>query len=314
MFDEKTSHDNTGFSVILGIEKGALYLPTGTFLNEITCRGGTIPLDKGTLIMGVLNVTPDSFSDGGRFDDPVKAWDHAQKMIDHGATLLDIGGESTRPGATYVDEEEELRRVKPVLQLLGKQSSVKLSIDTRKAPVARMALELGATLINDVSALQDDPDMADLVRTSGAGVVLMHRREHSAVMQHDPRYHDVVEEVRMFLAERMAFAQSKGISPGQIILDPGIGFGKTVMHNLQLLANVEKIVNLGQPVLVGASRKKFLGELTKREVQEREFGHAAALALAVWKGVALVRVHDVEAAKGVVNVAQALSHARASTS
>lgn len=256
--------------------------------------------------MGVLNVTPDSFSDGGKFMDPGRAIERAQQMIGEGADLIDIGGESTRPGSPYVGEEEEIRRIRPILQVLGKLTNIPLSIDTRKVAVAQMALDLGAVMVNDVSALQDDPHMAQLVQESGAGVVLMHRQGHSVIMQKAPHYDDVVSEIRAFLAERVLMAQSMGIPADHIIVDPGVGFGKTLNHNLKILANIGEFLQLGQPVLIGLSRKAFIGELTGKSVDEREMGNAAALATAVWQGAHILRVHDVGAMNDAIRVAQAL--------
>ncbi len=259
--------------------------------------------------MGILNMTPDSFSDGGRYDDLGSGWAHVQEMIEEGADVIDVGGESTRPGAQYIDEEEEIRRVRPILEILGKKSTIPFSIDTRKASVARMALDLGASIVNDVSALRDDPEMAKLVQSTGAGIVLMHRQGHSDSMQARPFYRDVTEEVQNFLMERQAFAETQGISLNQMILDPGIGFGKTFLHNLELLANLDGIVKLGRPVLVGVSRKKFLGELTSQPVHDREGGHACALTAAIWQGIHMIRVHDVAAARDAACIAKALRDA-----
>ena len=256
--------------------------------------------------MGILNVTPDSFSDGGWFFDPAFAVDQAQKMVAQGADIIDIGGESTRPGASYVGEKEEMDRIRPILNALGKCIDITLSIDTRKAAVAQMALDCGASIVNDVSALEDDSRMAKVVQESGAGVVLMHRQGHSATMQEAPHYEDVVEEVKSFLAQRVAFAQSMGIPSDHIIVDPGIGFGKTCKHNLKILANLGEFLQLEQPLMVGLSRKAFIGELTGKPVHEREMGNAAAMALAVWQGVNILRVHDVAAMKDAIQVAQGL--------
>ena len=274
--------------------------------HEICCREKTLSFGSKVLIMGVLNVTPDSFSDGGRFIDPGVAMERAKQMIAEGADLIDIGGESTRPGAPYVDEDEEIRRIRPVFEVLGKHTNIPLSIDTRKAAVAQVALDLGAVMVNDVSALQDDPHMAQLVQESNAGVVLMHRQGHSATMQKAPHYDDVVGEIKAFLTERISMAQAAGIPADHIIVDPGIGFGKTLNHNLKILANVGEFLQLGQPVLIGMSRKAFIGELTGRPVGEREMGNAAALATAVWQGAHILRVHDVGAMNDAIRVAQAL--------
>jgi dihydropteroate synthase len=256
--------------------------------------------------MGILNVTPDSFSDGGRFLDPVLAVDQAQKMIAEGTDIIDIGGESTRPGASYVSEEEEITRIRPIVEALGKCTDVPLSIDTQKASVAQVALDCGASIVNDVSALQDDCRMAQVVQESGAGVVLMHRQGSSATMQEAPQYKDVVGEVKSFLSERVALARSMGISPDRIIIDPGIGFGKTCYHNLKILANIGEFLQLEQPLMIGLSRKAFIGELTGKPVTEREMGNAAAIATAVWQGAHILRVHDVAAMKDAIRVAQAL--------
>jgi dihydropteroate synthase len=273
---------------------------------EIRCREKTLPLGSKVLIMGILNVTPDSFSDGGRFLDPVLAVDQAQKMIAEGTDIIDIGGESTRPGASYVSEEEEITRIRPIVEALGKCTDVPLSIDTRKASVAQVALDCGASIVNDVSALQDDCRMAQVVQESGAGVVLMHRQGSSATMQEAPQYKDVVGEVKSFLSKRVALARSMGISPDRIIIDPGIGFGKTCYHNLKILANIGEFLQLEQPLMIGLSRKAFIGELTGKPVTEREMGNAAAIATAVWQGAHILRVHDVAAMKDAIRVAQAL--------
>ena len=273
---------------------------------QIRCREKTLLIDSNVLIMGILNVTPDSFSDGGRFLDPAFAVDQAQKMVAQGADIIDIGGESTRPGASYVSAEEEIDRIRPILQVLGKCIDIPLSIDTRKAAVAQMALDCGASIVNDVSALEDDSCMAKVIQESGAGVVLMHRQGPSATMQEAPHYEDVVEEVKSFLAQRVAFAQSMGIPSDHIIVDPGIGFGKTCNHNLKILSSLGEFLKLNQPLMIGLSRKGFIGDLTGKPVAEREMGNAAAIATAVWQGAHILRVHDVSAMKDPIRVAQAL--------
>ena len=256
--------------------------------------------------MGILNVTPDSFSDGGQFLDPSMAVDQAQKMIADGADIIDIGGESTRPGASYVDAEDEINRIGPIFEELGKCTHVPLSIDTRKASVAQVALDYGASIVNDVSSMQDDSRMASVIQESGAGVVLMHRQGQSSSMQKAPHYLDVVDEVKTFLAERIAMARSLGIPSDHIIIDPGIGFGKTCSHNLKILANLDNFRHLDQPLMVGLSRKAFIGELTGKALADREIGNAAAIATAVWQGAQIFRVHDVAAMKDAIHVAQAL--------
>ena len=275
-------------------------------LPEIRCREKTLPVGSKVLIIGILNVTPDSFSDGGRFIDPLIAVDQAQKLIAEGADIIDIGGESTRPGASYVCEEEEIARIRPIVEALGKCTDIPLSIDTRKASVAQVALDCGASIVNDVSSFQDDSRMAQVVQKSGAGVVLMHRQGHSLTMQEAPYYEDVVSEVKGFLSERVAMAQSIGIPADHIIIDPGIGFGKTCSQNLKILANLGKFIQLKQPLMVSFSRKAFIGELTGKPVAEREMGNAAVMATAVWQGASFLRVHDVAAMKNVIQMAQAL--------
>ncbi len=273
---------------------------------EIRCREKNLFLDSHALIMGILNVTPDSFSDGGKFMDPSLAVDQAQKMVNQGADIIDIGGESTRPGASEVDEKEEITRIRPIVQAIGKSIDIPFSIDTRKASVAQVALDCGASMVNDVSALRDDSYMGKVVKESGACVVLMHRQGSSATMQNTPHYIDVVEEVKSFLSQSITMALSMGISPDRIIIDPGIGFGKTCDHNLEILSNIGEFLQLEQPLMVGISRKAFIGQLTGKPVAERESGNAAAVAIAVWQGVNILRVHDVGAMKDAIQVAQAL--------
>jgi dihydropteroate synthase len=253
--------------------------------------------------MGILNVTPDSFSDGGAFADTERAVAHAQAMAAAGADIVDIGGESTRPGAAPVSAEEEIRRVVPVIEKL---SGLTISVDTMKAAVAERALTAGARIVNDISALRFDARMTDVVREAGAGVVLMHMQGTPRTMQVEPRYDDVVAEVRAFLAERIAFAESRGIKKSQIAIDPGIGFGKTVEHNLTLLAHLEMFCELGCPVLVGASRKSFIGKLLTREPQERLAGSVAVAVWAVTHGARIVRVHDVAETVDAVRMAEAI--------
>jgi dihydropteroate synthase len=255
-------------------------------------------------IMGVVNVTPDSFSDGGLYLDPDRAIVHGMDLAREGADILDIGGESTRPGAAPVDADEEIQRVLPVIQGLvpaGRQ----ISIDTSKAPVAAAALERGATLVNDVTALRGDPGMAAVVAESRADCCLMHMRGEPRTMQDDPRYDDVVSDVKAFLAERLAFAVANGIAEEKIILDPGIGFGKTIEHNLELLRRLDELVALGRPVMVGFSRKSFLGRITGREVGERIASTVAVNVLAYERGARLFRVHDVAPTKDALAVAAA---------
>jgi len=259
------------------------------------------------LIMGVVNVTPDSFFDGGRYWDAEAAVAHAVRLVEEGADLLDVGAESTRPGADVVSEAEECRRAIPVVTAVAKAVTVPISIDTSKAAVARAALDAGAILVNDVTALRGDPAMVDAVARTGAGIVLMHMQGTPRTMQQAPRYDDVVEDISTFFEERIRFALAHGIVRRQIILDPGIGFGKLLIHNLTLLAQLHRFIQFECPVLVGVSQKAFLGQVVNRPVQERQWATAAAVAMAVDRGAGILRVHDVRAMKDVVQVAAAIS-------
>ena len=260
--------------------------------------------DPGFRVMGVVNVTPDSFSDGGLFLDADKAIAHGTQLTNEGADILDIGGESTRPGAAPVDAGEELRRVLPVIEGLA-GGPARISIDTSKAGVASAALDAGATLVNDVTALRSDPRMVELIASSGVECCLMHMRGEPRTMQDDPHYDDVVSEVKAFLSERLAFAVANGIAEDKVILDPGIGFGKTAEHNLELLRRLDELVALGRPVMVGFSRKSFLGRITGREVGERVASTVAVNVLAYERGARLFRVHDVAPTKDALAVAAA---------
>ncbi len=259
------------------------------------------------LVMGVVNVTPDSFFDGGRYLDAEAAVAHAVRLVEEGADLLDVGAESTRPGANVVDEAEERRRAIPVVTAVAKAVAVPISIDTSKAAVARAALDAGAVLVNDVSALRGDPAMVDVVARTGAGIVLMHMHGTPHTMQQAPCYDDVVGEISDFFEERIRFAMAHGIVRRQIILDPGIGFGKLLVHNLRLLAQLRCFAQFECPLLVGVSQKAFLGQLVGRPIQERQWGTAAAVAMAVERGAGILRVHDVRAMKDVVQVTAAIS-------
>ena len=270
-------------------------------------KGRLIEFHDRPLIMGVVNVTPDSFFDGGSYLDTEAAVAHAVSLVEEGADLVDLGAESTRPGAEEVSEAEELRRVIPVMTALAKVVTVPISIDTSKAAVAQEALDAGAVLVNDVTALRGDPAMADVVARAGAGVVLMHMQGMPLTMQHAPHYDDVVGEVSSFFEERIRFALSHGIARRQIILDPGIGFGKLLEHNLALLAQLFQFHQFECPLLVGVSQKGFLGQILDRPVKERQWGTAAAIAMAVDRGAEILRVHDVKAMKDVVQVAAAMS-------
>jgi dihydropteroate synthase len=255
--------------------------------------------------MGVLNVTPDSFSDGGEWFDFDAAVEHGRRLIAEGAELLDVGGESTRPGADPVSVEDELARVVPVVQALA-GAGAQLSVDTAKAEVARAALEAGATLVNDVTALRGDPDMAALVAERGCDCCLMHMLGEPRTMQDDPRYDNVVAEVAAFLAQRADAAMAAGVARERIMVDPGIGFGKTIEHNLTLLARLDAIAALGFPVVLGTSRKSFLGRLTGREdPHERAAATAATSVLGLERGASVFRVHDVAQTRDALLVAAA---------
>jgi dihydropteroate synthase len=242
--------------------------------------------------MGIVNVTPDSFSDGGRYLAPDRAIAHARELASEGADLLDVGGESTRPGAREVSAEEELERVRPVLEGI-RDLDAAVSIDTSKAAVAEAALEAGAEIVNDVTALRHDPAMAGLCAEREGPLVLMHMQGTPRTMQENPTYDDVVDDVKAFLAERIEYAAGEGIAEERIWVDPGIGFGKTVDHNLELLRRLGELRELGRPVVVGTSRKRFIGELTGREVDDRLGGTIASNVLAMRAGADVLRVHDV---------------------
>ena len=245
-------------------------------------------------VMGIVNVTPDSFSDGGRYLDAEAAVRHGLELAGEGAAFLDVGGESTRPGAEPVGEAEELRRVIPVIERLRAElPDIRISIDTCKSRVAAAALDAGADLVNDVTGLRADAEMAGLVAERGVDVCVMHMQGEPRTMQVDPHYDDVVADVARFLEERAATAVAAGVAEERIILDPGIGFGKTVAHNLELLRRLDEIVALGRPVLVGTSRKSFLGRITGREVDDRLAGTIATNVMALERGAQIFRVHEV---------------------
>jgi dihydropteroate synthase len=264
-----------------------------------------------TLVMGILNVTPDSFSDGGRFEDPNAAIEHGSRLVDDGADIVDVGGESTRPGSGSVAAEEELRRVRPVIQgLVERHPAHPISIDTRKAEVAAAAIEVGATIVNDVSGARD-PAMFDTVREHDASMVLMHMQGDPRTMQEAPSYQDVVAEVKEYLRERVEAAEFAGVDPERIVVDPGIGFGKDLEHNLELLRRIDALLEIGRPVLIGPSRKRFLGTILDLPEGERVEGTAGAVAWAVARGVHAVRVHDVKQIVRAVRVIDAIAKARA---
>ena len=266
------------------------------------------------VLMGILNVTPDSFSDGGEFFGVEPAIAQAEKMLDEGAHMIDVGGESTRPGSDPVSPEEELRRVLPAMRgILESHPETTISIDTYRASTAEVTLDAGARVVNDVTALQGDPRMAGLLAERGCPVILMHMLGEPKSMQQDPRYEDVVREVRDFLVGRVEHAVSAGVREENVILDPGIGFGKTLVHNLELLNSLNVFVELGFPVLVGASRKSFLGKvLCTDDAGDRLFGTVATSVIAYERGANLFRVHDVRANKEALEVAAAVRRVQVS--
>lgn len=269
---------------------------------------GRLEFSGGCLVMGVLNVTPDSFSDGGQFFNADKAIEHSIRMAAEGAAIIDVGGESTRPGSSPVSAKEQLRRVVPVIKALCKKVQVPISIDTYKFEVATAALEAGAAVINDITALSDQ-GIGTLAAQYKVPIVLMHIQGTPTTMQIEPKYKDVVGEVLEFLLGRAKRAEELGIPKGMIFIDPGIGFGKTVEHNLLLLKNIHKFVDTGYRVCVGPSRKSFIGKITGKEIPaQRIFGTAAAVALCVAAGVSIVRVHDVAEMVDVVKVANAVEN------
>lgn len=271
----------------------------------------TRPASGRFRVMGVLNVTPDSFSDGGRYLEPDLAIAHGIELEASGAAILDVGGESTRPGASPVGAREELRRVLPVIEgLVTSGGRAQISIDTSKTAVAAPAIAAGATFVNDVTALRGDPEMAALVASTGVDLCLMHMLGEPRTMQRDPRYDDVVDEVRAFLEARIELALAAGVSEQQILLDPGIGFGKTLEHNLELLRRLHELTALGCPVVVGTSRKAFLGAITGREVDQRVAATIATNVLAYERGARVFRVHDVAAVRDALAVTAATVTAR----
>jgi len=267
---------------------------------------GRLDFSSGSLVMGVLNVTPDSFSDGGRFLDTDSAVTHGLEMTAEGAAIIDVGGESTRPGSEPVTPAEQIRRVVGVIEAIARRTQIAIGIDAHDSEVARAALDAGASIINDITALSD-PRMGELAAERRVPVVLMHMQGTPATMQAEPRYDDVVAEVLQFLCDRAERAQSFGIAREHIFIDPGIGFGKTLTHNLLLLKHIDRFVTTGYRVLVGSSRKSFIGKITgKEQPAERIFGTAATVALCVAAGVSVLRVHDVAQMLDVVRIAQAI--------
>ncbi len=287
-------------SLMAGVERKVFKVPAPR---------GELELGKKPLIMGIINATPDSFYDGGRFFDQAAAVEHGKKLMREGADIIDVGGESTRPSSEPVSAEEELERVMPVIEALFDQGAF-ISIDTGKAVVAGKAVEAGAAVINDVTALAD-PDMAGLAADTGTGLILMHMKGTPRTMQKDPRYHDLFGEIISYLREGIDRAVSAGVSEESIIVDPGIGFGKTVAHNLEIIRDLWRLRSLGRPILLGPSNKSFIGAVLGAQIDERLEGTAAALVAGVLSGAHILRVHDPAGVKQYVDMAWAIAEGEA---
>lgn len=279
-------------------------------LFTLSWSGYTLDLSRRTHVMGVINVTPDSFSDGGQFFEKDRAVERALQQADDGADFIDIGGESTRPYSKGISAEEEMNRVIPVIAALKKELTIPISIDTLKAQVAREALRFGASMVNDISALRSDPEMASVVAEAGVPIILMHMKGTPADMQVNPTYDDIASEIISFLREAMNRAVSSGVRKECIILDPGIGFGKSFDHNLEILKQLGRFQCLDAPILVGSSRKAFIGRILDKKVHERDTGTMATVAAAVMNGAHIVRVHNVKQAVETVRVIDAIKRGR----
>lgn len=273
---------------------------------ELRCRGGDLQLGERTLVMGVLNVTPDSFSDGGRFFEPAKAIEHGLLMAEQGADIIDVGGESSRPGADAVSLDEELRRVIPVITGLASRLEIPISVDTYKAQVAEQAIEAGAQIINDISGLRFDLQMPAVAARFDTPLIIMHIKGNPKTMQEAPHYTDVISEIIASLREGIERAEQHGVDPYQMIVDPGIGFGKRVQDNLSILNRLDELAVLERPILIGTSRKSFIGAVLDQEVDQRVIGTLATVAVSVLKGAHIVRVHDVPAIKQTAAMVDAI--------
>jgi dihydropteroate synthase len=278
-------------------------------LSRIVLRNGSLDFSKRAYVMGVLNVTPDSFSDGQRFFEPEAAVEHAFRMEEEGADLIDIGAESTRPGAEPVPLKEELRRILPVLEGLSGSLKVPISIDTYKSEVAEKAIQCGAEIVNDISGLNFDPDLKNLIARYDVAVIIMHMKGNPRNMQQNPQYRDLLGEIRSYFEKGISAAAQAGVSSEKIIVDPGIGFGKTLPHNLEILRGLETFKVLGKPIMVGTSRKSFLGKILNLPVDDRLEGSIAAAAYAVMRGANIVRVHDVAATVRALRTIEAIDKA-----
>jgi len=288
-----------------GAVRAMTFAARGSF--EIPCPGGALRLGRRTAVMGILNVTPDSFSDGGDFFEKSRAREHALQMADDGADIIDIGGVSTRPGSDPVALAEERSRVIPVIEALAGVLPVPISIDTCCAGVAREAIRAGAAIVNDVTALGGDPEMVDVIAEAGVPVILMHMRGTPKNMQKEPRYDDLMDDVTRHFTKALHLARRRGVGADKLIVDPGIGFGKTLAHNLELLDRLGEFRSLGTPIMVGTSRKSFIGMTTGAPVERRLAGSAASVALAVARGAHIIRVHDVAEMVQAVGIADAIT-------
>ncbi|MBZ0191625.1 MAG: dihydropteroate synthase [Candidatus Kuenenia stuttgartiensis] len=288
---------------------GSIQENSGNGHFEIDYPRGKLCLGRKTLVMGVLNITPDSFYDGNKHFVPEEAIDHAHKMIEEGADIIDVGGESTRPGASPISEEEELKRVIPLIKILSKEINKPISIDTYKAVVAKRAIEEGASMVNDIGGLIDDENMSKVIAGARVPVVIMHKKGSPLTMQKNPVCKDLFPEIMSCLKRSISTAMEAGIEKSKIILDPGIGFGKTMQQNLEILKRLYEFKGMGYPLLIGTSRKNFIGALLNVSVQERLYGTLATLAVAIMNGANIIRVHDVKAAVHVATICDAIRNA-----
>jgi dihydropteroate synthase len=275
----------------------------------LRCRSGDLQLGERTLIMGVLNITPDSFSDGGVFFEPHKAIEHGLRMAEEGADIIDVGGESSRPGSDPVPLDEELKRVLPVIEELASQLEIPISVDTYKSQVAERAIEAGAQMVNDISGLCFDPQMPAVAARYDTPLIIMHIKGSPKTMQQDPSYKDLMGEIIDYLREGIAKAEQGGVDPHQVIVDPGIGFGKRMQDNLVIISRLSELNCLGRPLLIGTSRKSFIGAVLGAEVHQRGIGTMSSVAVSVLKGAHIVRVHDVAPIKQTVDMVDAIINA-----
>jgi len=304
VFLQVLAEGGIGADLIGAIRATALAWQRSAF--TLRCRGRVLDVGTRTLLMGIVNVTPDSFSDGGRFYEPGAAVEQGLRLAAEGADIVDVGGESTRPGAEAVDAETECRRVLPVIEGLAAQGALPISIDTSKAVVARRALDAGASIINDVTALRGDPEMAAVAAQSDVPLILMHMQGTPRTMQQAPHYDDLMSEVVAHLRGAMAAAVDAGVDEEQLVVDPGLGFGKTLDHNLELLRRLGELRSLGRPILIGPSRKSFIGKVLGVPADERVLGTAAAVAFAIARGAHIIRVHDVAQISQVARMTDAM--------